>query len=159
MAVQAAGRYGILIETLKCPKREALKRCLPKSKPLRVMVDGIPMTLRFNRSNAGWSLRLCKYATKKAETIAERLRRCGYSPLISRCTVAGTVKYYLVILGAKDVAKLAQRDAEALKAALELAERKGVKREEELKRSGAAESPPLLSEAPAVKLIDKRPAG
>jgi hypothetical protein len=37
------------------------------------------------------------------------------------------VKYYLVILGAKDVAKLAQRDAEALKAALELAERKGVK--------------------------------
>jgi hypothetical protein len=52
------------------------------------------------------------------------------------------------------VAKLAQSDTEALKAALELAERKGVKREEELKRSGAAESPPLLSEAPAVKLIE-----
>jgi hypothetical protein len=95
MAVQAAGRYGILLEALKCPKWEALKRCLPKSKPLRVMVDGIPMTLKFNRSNAGWSLRLCKYSTKeKAETIAERLRKCGYSPLISRCTVAGTVKYY-----------------------------------------------------------------
>jgi hypothetical protein len=125
MAVQAAGRYGILLEALKCPKWEALKRCLPKSKPLRVMVDGIPMTLKFNRSNTGWSLRLCKYATKeKAETIAEHLRRCGYSPFISRYTVAGTVKYYLVILGAKDVAKLAQRDTEALKAALELAERK-----------------------------------
>jgi hypothetical protein len=153
MAVQAAGRYGILLEVLKCPKWEALKRCLPKSKPLRVMVDGIPMTLKFNRSNTGWSLRLCKYATKeKAETIAERLRRCGYSPLISRYTVAGTVKYYLIILGAKDVAKLAQRDTEALKAVLELAERKGVKREEALKRLGVAESPPLLSEDPAVKL-------
>jgi hypothetical protein len=160
MAVQAAGRYGILIEALKCPKWEALKRCLPKSKPLRVMVDGIPKTLRFNRSNAGWSLRLCKDATKeKAETIAERLRRCGYSPSTSRCTVAETVKYYLAILGAKDVAKLAQRHAEALKAALELAERKGVKREEEPKRLGAAESPPLLSEAPAVKLLEKRLAG
>ena len=79
--------------------------------------------------------------------------------MISRCTVAGTVKYYLVILGAKDVAKLAQSDTEALKAALELAERKDVKREEELKRSGAAESPPLLSEAPAVKLIEKRLVG
>ena len=72
--------------------------------------------------------------------------------MISRYTVAGTVKYYLVILGAKDVAKLAQRDTEALKAALELAERKGVKREEVLKRLGVAESPPLLSKAPAVKL-------
>jgi len=72
--------------------------------------------------------------------------------LISRYTVAGTVKYYLVILGAKDVAKLAQRDTEALKAALELAERKGVKREEVLKRLGVAESPPLLSKDPAVKL-------
>jgi hypothetical protein len=153
MAVQAAGRYGILLEALKCPKWEALKRCLPKSKPLRIMVDEIPMTLKFNRSNTGWSLRLCKYATKeKAETIAERLRRCGYSPLISRYTVAGTVKYYLVILGAKDVEKLAQSDTEALKAALELAERKGVKREEALKRLGVAESPPLLSKAPAVKL-------
>ena len=76
--------------------------------------------------------------------------------MISRCTVAGTVKYYLVILGAKDVAKLAQRDTEALKAALELAERKGVKREEEPKRLSAAESPPLLSEAPAVKLKEKQ---
>jgi hypothetical protein len=57
------------------------------------------------------------------------------------------------------VAKLAQRHTEALKAALELAERKGVKREEVLKRSGAAESPPLLSEAPAVKLIEKRLVG
>jgi hypothetical protein len=65
VAVQAAGRHGILLEALKCPKWEALKRCLPKSKPLRVMVDGIPMTLKFNRSNAGWSLRLCKYATKE----------------------------------------------------------------------------------------------
>ena len=72
--------------------------------------------------------------------------------MISRYTVAGTVKYYLVILGAKDVAKLAQRDTEALKAALELAERKGVKREEVLKHLGVAESPPLLNKAPAVKL-------
>jgi hypothetical protein len=57
------------------------------------------------------------------------------------------------------VAKLAQRDTEALKAALEPAERKGVKREEVLKRLGVAESPPLLSEAPAVKLTEKRLVG
>jgi hypothetical protein len=143
MAVQAAGRYGILLEALKCPKWEALKRCLPKSKPIRVKVEGVPMTLGFNRSNTGWSLKLCKHATEKeAEMIAEHLRRCGYSPSISKNTVAGTVRYYLVILGAKDVAELARRDTEVLKAVLELAERKGVKCEEVLKRLGVAESPP-----------------
>jgi hypothetical protein len=143
MAVQAAGRYGILLEALKCPKWEALKRCLPKSKPLRVKVEGVLMTLGFNRSNTGWSLKLCKHATEKeAEMIAEHLRRCGYSPSISKNTVAGTVRYYLVILGAKDVAELARRDTEVLKAVLELAERKGVKCEEVLKRLGVAESPP-----------------
>jgi hypothetical protein len=143
MAVQAAGRYGILLEALKCPKWEALKRCLPKSKPLRVKVEGVPMTLGFNRSNTGWSLKLCKHATEKeAEMIAEHLRRCGYNPSISKNTVAGTVRYYLVILGAKDVAELARRDTEVLKAVLELAERKGVKCEEVLKRLGVAESPP-----------------
>jgi len=143
MAVQAAGRYGILLEALKCPKWEALKRCLPKSKPLRVKVEGVPMTLGFNRSNTGWSLKLCKHATEKeAEMIAEHLRRCGYNPSISKNTVAGTVRYYMVILGAKDVAELARRDTEVLKAVLELAERKGVKCEEVLKRLGVAESPP-----------------
>jgi len=72
---------------------------------------------------------LCKYATKEeAETIAERFRKCGYNPLISKSGVAGIVKYYQVILGARDVAKLAQHDAKALGATLELAERKGVKR-------------------------------
>ena len=143
MAVQAAGRYGILLEALKCPKWEALKRCLPKSKPIRVKVEGVLMTLGFNRSNTGWSLKLCKHATEKeAEMIAEHLRRCGYNPSISKNTVAGTVRYYLVILGAKDVAELARRDTEVLKAVLELAERKGVKCEEVLKRLGVAESPP-----------------
>jgi len=144
MAVQAAGRYGILLEALKCPKWEALKRCLPKSKPLRVMVDGIPMTLGFNRSNTGWSLRLCKYATEKAEMIAEHLRRCGYSPLISRCTVAGTVKYYLVILGAKDVAKLAQRDTEAAESRARASgkeRRKTRRRTEALRRRGKPAPP------------------
>jgi hypothetical protein len=152
IAVQAAGRYGILLEELKCPKWEALKGCLPKSRPLKVM-NGVSMTLRFDRSNTGWSLRMRKYATREeAETITECLRRCGYSPPISRYTVAGTVKYYLVILGAKDVAKLAQCDTEALKAVLEPAERKGVEREEVLRRLGVAESPPLLNKASAVKL-------
>jgi hypothetical protein len=157
MAVQAAGRYGILLEALKCPKWEALKRCLPKSKPLRVKVEGVLMTLGFNRSSTGWSLKLCKHATEKeAEMIAEHLRRCGYNPSVSKSAVAGIVKYYLVILGAKDVAKLAQRDTKVLKAVLELAERKGVKCGEVLKRLGVAESPPLLSEAPAVKLPEEK---
>jgi len=113
----------------------------------------VPMTLGFNRSSTVWSLKLCKHATEKeAEMIAEHLRRCGYNPSVSKSAVAGIVKYYLVILGAKDVAKLAQSDTKVLKAVLELAGRKGVKREEALKHLGVAESPPLLSEAPAVKL-------
>jgi hypothetical protein len=146
-AVQAAGRYVILPEAIKCPKWESLKRYLPKCKPIRIVVEGVPMTLRFNRSkhnrtNTGWSLRLCKYATKEeAETIAERFRKCGYNPSISKSSVAGIVKYYQVILGARDVAKLAQHDAKALGAMLELAERNGVKRKEILKRLGIAEKP------------------
>jgi hypothetical protein len=35
MAVQAAGRYGILLEALKCPKWEKLKERLPKNKPIK----------------------------------------------------------------------------------------------------------------------------
>ena len=141
-AVQAAGRYGILLDTIECPKWKELEKRLSKCKPIKIVVEGVPMTLKFNRTNTGWSLRLCKYATKEAaETIAERFRRCGYNPSISKITVAGIVKCYWVILGAGDVAKLARRDAETLGAILELAERKSVKREEILKRLGVAESP------------------
>ena len=124
------------------------------------MVEGVPMTLGFNRSSTGWSLKLCKHATEKeVGLIAEHLRRRGYNPSVSKSAVAGIVKYYLVTLGAKDVAKLAQSDAEVLKAVIKLAERKGVKREEVLKRLGVAESPPLLNKASAVKLTARKATG
>ena len=55
--------------------------------------------------------------------ITEHLRRRGYNPSVSKSTVAGIVKCYLVTFGAKDVAKLAQSDAEVLKAVIKLAER------------------------------------
>jgi len=144
-AVQAAGRYGILLEMIGCPKWEALKRHLPRCKPIRIMVEGVPMTLRFSRSNTGWSLRLCKYASTQEEAgvLARYLRARGYDPSINESTVAKYVRHYRIFLGAGDLAKLARRDAEVLKAVLELAERKGVNREEVLKRLGVAESPPL----------------
>ena len=111
------------------------------------------MTLGFNRSSTGWSLKLCKHATEKeAEMIAEHLRRCGYNPSVSKSAVAGIVKYYLVILGATLVSHCASFATSLLKAVLELAGKKGVKREEALKYLGVAESPPLFSKAPAVKL-------
>ena len=137
-------QYGELLDLVRCEKWLTLKRILPKRDPVCVLFDSqhVHARFRFKYSKRMRYFRADAHfkSEEEAKRCAEELAKLGVYASVYRVSQRG-YQYWIVTLGASEIAKLARTRAEWRHALEKFLEKKGL--QNLLVTRELAESPPL----------------